>query len=96
MALWCGFVVQARGEVIYVAGDTGYGDGAIFRQGRERFGAPKVAILPIGAYEPRWFMRNQHVNPDEAVRILLDCGRRRLSACTGAYSNSLTRTGLHP
>ena len=73
MALWCGFVIQARGEVIYVAGDTGYGDGAIFRQVRERFGSPQVAILPIGAYEPRWFMRAQHVNPEEAVRIMLDC-----------------------
>jgi L-ascorbate metabolism protein UlaG (beta-lactamase superfamily) len=77
MALWCGFVIEARGQVIYLAGDTGYGDGAIFRLVRERFGAPLVAILPIGAYEPRWFMRDQHVNPDEAVRIMLDCGARQ-------------------
>ncbi len=74
MALWCGFVIQARDTVVYVAGDTGYGDGAIFRQVREQFGPPSVAILPIGAYEPRWFMRDQHVDPEEAVRILLDCG----------------------
>lgn len=77
MALWCGFVIEARGHIIYVAGDTGYGDGAIFQQVRERFGPPLVAILPIGAYEPRWFMRNQHVNPDEAVGIMLDCGARQ-------------------
>ena len=77
MALWSGFVIEARGSVIYVAGDTGYGDGAIFRQVRQRFGPPLAAILPIGAYEPRWFMRNQHVNPAEAVRILLDCGARQ-------------------
>ena len=77
MALWCGFVLEARGQVIYVAGDTGYGDGAIFRQVRDRFGPPLVAILPIGAYEPRWFMRDQHVDPDEAVRIMLDCGARQ-------------------
>lgn len=77
MALWCGFAIEARGSVIYVAGDTGYGDGVIFRQIRDRFGPPLVAILPIGAYEPRWFMRNQHVNPDEAVRIMLDCGAQQ-------------------
>ena len=74
MALWCGFVIEAPPGVLYVPGDTGYGDGAIFRQVRERFGAPVAAILPIGAYEPRWFMRDQHVDPEEAVRILLACG----------------------
>ena len=74
MALWCGFVIQSQGKSIYLAGDTGYGDGTIFRQVRDLFGPPAVAILPIGAYEPRWFMRNQHINPDGAVRILLDCG----------------------
>lgn len=74
MALWCGFVIEAATHVIYVAGDTAYGDGAIFRQVQERFGPPSVAILPIGAYAPRWFMRNQHVDPEEAVRIMLACG----------------------
>ncbi len=77
MALWCGFVIEARGHVIYAAGDTGYGDGVIFRQVRERFGPPSVAILPIGAYAPRWFMRDQHADPDEAVRIMLACGARQ-------------------
>lgn len=77
MTLWCGFVIEAGGHVIYVAGDTGYGDGLIFQQVRERFGPPSVAILPIGAYAPRWFMRDQHVDPDEAVRIMLACGARR-------------------
>lgn len=73
-ALWCGFVLRTPAGPVYVAGDTAYGDGTIFRQVQDRFGPPVVAILPIGAYEPRWFMRNQHVNPDEAVRIMLDCG----------------------
>ena len=74
MALWCGFVIAGPAGVVYVAGDTGYGNGAPFRLVRERFGAPDVAVLPIGAYEPRWFMRAQHVNPAEAVQIMLDCG----------------------
>ncbi|WP_044559348.1 MBL fold metallo-hydrolase [Azospirillum sp. B4] len=74
MALWCGFVLETPAGVVYVAGDTGYGDGAIFRQVRDRYGAPAVAVLPIGAYAPRWFMKQQHCDPAEAVRILADCG----------------------
>jgi L-ascorbate metabolism protein UlaG (beta-lactamase superfamily) len=74
MALWCGFVLHTPAGVIYISGDTGYNDGAIFRTVRERYGAPALAILPIGAYEPRWFMRTQHVDPEEAVQILEDTG----------------------
>ena len=74
MALWGGYVIATSAGTIYVAGDTGYGDGAIFRELRERHEAPDVAILPIGAYAPRWFMKAQHVDPAEAVQIMLDCG----------------------
>lgn len=74
MALWCGFVIRTPDHLIYNVGDTGYGDGAIFREVRTRYGAPDLTIVPIGAYEPRWFMSDQHVDPDEAVRIMLDCG----------------------
>lgn len=77
MALWCGFAIATPEGLLYHSGDTGYGDGSIFRDLRTRFGAPALAFLPIGAYEPRWFMRDQHVAPDEAVRILLDTGARR-------------------
>ena len=77
MALWCGFVLETPVGIVYLVGDTGYGDGAIFRQVRERFGPPHVAVIPIGAYEPRWFMRAQHVNPEEAVQIMRDCGARQ-------------------
>jgi len=76
MALWCGFVIRAPGALVYVAGDTGYGNGRIFRDVQARFGAPDLAILPIGAYAPRWFMQDQHCNPEEAVQIMLDCGAR--------------------
>lgn len=41
---------------------------------RATYGAPRLAILPIGAYEPRWFMEPQHLNPDDAVRVLALCG----------------------
>jgi L-ascorbate metabolism protein UlaG (beta-lactamase superfamily) len=73
-ALWAGFVLETPAGPIYVAGDSGYGDGRCFKQLREKFGAPKLAVLPIGAYEPRWFMRDQHMNPEEAVCAYQDCG----------------------
>lgn len=76
MALWGGFVLQTLGGLVYFAGDTGYGDGAIFRALRERHGSPDVALLPIGAYAPRWFMADQHTDPADAVRIMLDVDAR--------------------
>ena len=77
MALWCGYVVATPAGTIYLSGDTGYGDGAIFRDVGYRFPDIDVAILPIGAYEPRWFMQAQHVDPIEAVQIMLDCGAKQ-------------------
>lgn len=74
MALWAGHYLDTPEGGVWFAGDTGYGDGAIFREIRELYGAPKVAIVPIGAYEPRWFMTSQHVNPEEALRVVLDVG----------------------
>jgi L-ascorbate metabolism protein UlaG (beta-lactamase superfamily) len=64
--LWCGYVIEAAGRVVYFAGDTAFG--GHFARIRERFGAPRLALLPIGAYEPRWFMSPVHMAPDEAVR----------------------------
>jgi L-ascorbate metabolism protein UlaG (beta-lactamase superfamily) len=73
-ALWAGFVIETPAGLIYHVADSGYGDGHHFRTARRRFGPFRLAVLPIGAYEPRWFMRNQHMNPEEAVRALADCG----------------------
>ncbi len=64
--LWCGYVIEWPARLVYFAGDTGFGPH--FAQIRERFGSPHVALLPIGAYEPRWFMSPVHMAPDEAVR----------------------------
>jgi L-ascorbate metabolism protein UlaG (beta-lactamase superfamily) len=78
MALWCSFVLtSSRGGVLYHVGDTAYGDGSFFRAIKSIYGAPQVALIPIGAYEPRWFMEAQHVNPAEAVQIMRDCGAWR-------------------
>lgn len=76
MALWGGFVLKTRDALVYFAGDTGYGDGGIFREIRARFGAPDLALIPIGAYAPRWFMKDQHTDPDEAAQSLLDLEAR--------------------
>ena len=64
--LWCGYVIECRERLVYFAGDTGFGQH--FSQIREKFGSPELALLPIGAYEPRWFMSPVHMAPDEAVR----------------------------
>ncbi|MGQ0586988.1 MAG: MBL fold metallo-hydrolase [Gammaproteobacteria bacterium] len=68
-ALWSGFVIETGGGKVYYGGDTGLWDGAFFRQASKRLGPFRLAILPVGAYEPRWFMKDQHVNPAEAVQI---------------------------
>lgn len=67
MALWAGFVVETPAGKVYHVGDTGFHDGINYRDAAARHGAFRLAILPIGAYEPRWFMKAQHQNPEEAV-----------------------------
>jgi L-ascorbate metabolism protein UlaG (beta-lactamase superfamily) len=74
MSLWASFVIDAPCGRIYFVGDSGYGGGRYFREAGERCGPIKLAILPIGAYEPRWFMREQHMNPAESVQAFSDCG----------------------
>jgi L-ascorbate metabolism protein UlaG (beta-lactamase superfamily) len=73
-ALWASFVLETPAGKIYIVCDSGYGDGKHFRRVREAHGPLRAAILPIGAYEPRWFMRDQHMNPQDAVKALADCG----------------------
>lgn len=68
MALWAAFVLESPAGKIYHIGDTGFHDGINYRALLKKHGAMKLAILPIGAYEPRWFMKGQHQNPDEAVQ----------------------------
>lgn len=67
-ALWSGFTVVLPGGNIFFAGDTGFGDGSWVAEAAAR-GPVRFAILPIGAYEPRDVMKENHVNPEEAMRI---------------------------
>ena len=68
-SLWGGYVISNRQGNIYFAGDTGYGD--FVDRINERFDRFCLTILPIGSYEKRWFMKNQHMNPDDAVKTHL-------------------------
>ena len=64
-SLWCSWMIEVAGRRVFFAGDTGWFAG--FAEYGGRFGPFESAMLPIGAYEPRWFMRYQHVNPAEAL-----------------------------
>jgi N-acyl-phosphatidylethanolamine-hydrolysing phospholipase D len=81
--LWGGYALFARELHLFFSGDTGYSKDfadirARFaaRQSPDQGGGFDIALLPIGGYEPRWFMQNQHVNPVEAVRIHRDLGAK--------------------
>jgi L-ascorbate metabolism protein UlaG (beta-lactamase superfamily) len=81
---WCGFIVQGSGHQVYFAGDTG--DGPHFEAIAKRFGSPDLALLPIGAFQPRWFMAPVHLSPFEAVRAhrTMQC-RRSMAIHFGTF-----------
>ncbi|HEX3685322.1 MAG TPA: MBL fold metallo-hydrolase [Bryobacteraceae bacterium] len=64
--LWCGYVIECRNGIVYFAGDTGFG--SHFAHIRNLFGPPRLALLPIGAYLPRWFMSPVHMSPADALQ----------------------------
>jgi L-ascorbate metabolism protein UlaG (beta-lactamase superfamily) len=64
-SLWCGYMIESEQRLIYFAGDTAFGPH--FGWIRERFGSPDLALLPIGAYQPRWVMSSVHMSPEEAI-----------------------------
>ena len=73
MALWAAFVIEAPEGKTYFVGDTGFHNGANYRAAAEKHGGFKLAILPVGAYEPRWFMEHMHQNPEEALQGHILC-----------------------
>jgi L-ascorbate metabolism protein UlaG (beta-lactamase superfamily) len=77
MALWASFAITTPAGLVYHVGDAGYHDGAIFREAGARYGEIALAILPIGAFEPRWFMRDNHMNPEEAVAVMRELRARQ-------------------
>src|SRR6202047_2454070 len=79
-ALWASFVLETPAGKIYIVCDSGYGEGKHFRRVAEAYGPLRLAILPIGAYEPRWFMKDQHMNPSDALKALADCDAQQALA----------------
>ena len=71
-SLWGGWFFKFEDYSIFHAGDTGYSND--FKETKSRLGSPKYAFIPIGAYDPEWFMAESHVNPEDAVQIMLDLG----------------------
>ena len=69
-SLWGGWYFSFNDYGMYHAGDTGYSKD--FIDTRLKLGSPKYAFIPIGAYDPEWFMAESHVNPEDAVQIMLD------------------------
>ena len=63
--LWCGLALETPSGTVFFAGDTGMG--MHFEQIRERLGSPRLALLPIGAVRPEWFMRPVHMTPEDAI-----------------------------
>jgi L-ascorbate metabolism protein UlaG (beta-lactamase superfamily) len=76
--LWGGFVIEGRSATLYHAGDTAWFEG--FREIGARFPGIDAALLPIGAYDPAWFMERQHMNPEQALRAFQDLGARTFVA----------------
>jgi N-acyl-phosphatidylethanolamine-hydrolysing phospholipase D len=76
---WCGWVLRSAARSVYFAGDTGYCP--LFQQIGDRFSEFDLALIPIGAYRPRWLMQPVHVDPKEAVQIHRDSRSRLSVAC---------------
>ena len=72
--LWCSYVIESSFGVVFFAADTAFGPH--FGWIRDQFGPPRVALLPIGAYLPRWFMSSVHMNPEDAVEAHRVLGAR--------------------
>jgi len=70
-SLWAAWHIEIGDFSFWFGGDTGYND-IQFKEIGDKFGAIDLALIPIGAYAPRWFMKQQHVDPDEAIQIHKD------------------------
>ena len=71
-SLWGGWFIETESLKLFHAGDTGYSDD--FKAIKAKLGSPDYAFIPIGAYDPEWFMGESHVNPEDAVQIMEDLG----------------------
>lgn len=89
--LWGSFAFEDDFHKVYFAGDTGYGD--FFKEINSQFNFFDLALIPVGAYEPRWFMKDQHMNPEEAVLAHIDL-KSKLSIGMHFGTFQLTNEGI--
>ena len=86
--LWGGFIITTHSGQIYFSGDTAFG-AELFQKIGNKFSQIKIALIPIGAYEPRWFMKTHHINPEEAVKIHQIVGSQKsIAAHFGSFALS--------
>ena len=90
--LWSAWRVEAGGRRLYFGGDSGYAP--CFAETSAREAPFDIALLPIGAYEPRWFMAAAHMSPEEAAQAYVDLGGR--GACVGMHWGTFRLTDEHP
>ena len=90
--LWCGWIVRVAGRALYFAGDTAYHPE--FAAIGQRYGPFDIVLIPIGAYEPRWFMQRVHMDPEEAVRAYLDVAGESLEEDASPRSPRIA-LGIH-
>lgn len=90
-ALWGGYVIESSGLKVLFAGDTGYN--RHFKEVEAKFGSMDLSLLPIGAYEPRWLMKDQHMNPTDAIQAHVDL-KSKLSVGMHFGTFQLTDEGI--
>lgn len=74
-ALWAALTIATKGGNIYFIGDSGYGEGRYFKRDKAKFGTFRLALLPMGAYEPRWFHEDMHMDPADMLKAHNDLGQ---------------------
>ncbi|EPG66217.1 MBL fold metallo-hydrolase [Leptospira wolffii] len=73
-SLWGSYMIKMGNKRVYFGGDAAYS--SHYKEIRKRLGSPDISLLPIGAYEPRWFMRLVHMNPSDAIQAHKDLGSK--------------------
>lgn len=83
-SLWCGWIIQANQKTVYFMGDSGYSP--ILQEIKQHFPSIDLGLIPIGAYAPRWFMHQQHIDPKQAIQLFdeLNC-KKAIGIHWGAF-----------
>lgn len=91
--LWCGWTLRVADHALYFAGDTAYHPE--FAKIGQRYGPFDIVLVPIGAYDPRWFMERVHMDPEEAVRAFIEVSGGAPPAAQGSRRAPRVALGIH-